>query len=329
MKIMTKKYSILFFILVFGLWGSFASAQVRETDIVLSISPQYPGSNQNVSAALNSYVINLDKANISWSVNGQEMATGVGKKSFFFKTGNVGSPVLLSAAIETIDKQNLSKMMTIAPADADVLWEAYDSYTPPFYKGKTLVPSQGTFKVVAIPNLVTANGKVNINNLSYVWAQDGKTKLDSSGWGKNYFIFQNSYLDRGNTVNVKISDISGSINTSGKIVLNTGSPKILFYRNDPTLGVKWDEVLSDGFKINPNGESIIVEPYFFSPKDISSPDLTFNWSLNGQKIQTPDPKNILSIKPEAGKSGTTIIGIAINNISTLFQSLSKQISVSF
>ncbi|MFA5095532.1 MAG: hypothetical protein WC447_02655 [Candidatus Paceibacterota bacterium] len=326
---MAKKYSVLLFMLIFTLFGSFASAQVQDTDIVLNVSPQYPSPNQNTDATLNSYAINLDKANISWSVNGQEASAGIGKKSFSFKVGSAGSSTILSVIINTIDGETISKTLTLTPSGVDILWEAPDSYTPPFYRGKALVPSQGTFKVVAIPNLVNQYGKVNINNLSYIWTKDGSAQSNSSGWGKNYFIFQNSYLDKGNVVEVKVSDITGSTNASGKITLSTANPKILFYRNDPLLGVQWETALSDGFKINSDGEIFIVEPYFFSPKNINSSDLVFDWSLNGEKIQTPDPKNILSIKPEAGQSGSALIKVAINNVNTLFQSMTKQISVSF
>jgi hypothetical protein len=326
---MQKKYLILVLVFTIALAGFFAHAQVRDTDIILSISPQYPSPNQDTGATLSSHSINLDKANISWSVNGQEASVGIGKKSFSFKTGDAGSSTVLSATIDTVDGQSLSKTMTITGAGVDMLWEAHDVYTPPFYKGKTLVPSQGGFKVVAIPNLTNQYGNVNANNLAYAWTKDGNPDPDSSGWGKNYFIFQNSYLDKGNDVEVTVSDITGSTNASGKITLNTANPKILFYENDPVLGVKWGSALSDGFKINSTGETINVAPYFFSPKDISSPDLTFDWSLNGTTIQTPDPKNILSIKPEAGQSGNATINISINNINTLFQNLTKQITVSF
>ena len=315
--------------LIFALSGSFAYAQVRETDIVLSVSPQYPGPNQNVNATLGSYAIDLNKANISWSVNDEELSNGIGKKNFSFRTGPADSPTVLSVTIETIDGQNLSKSMTINPADVDMLWEAYDSYAPPFYKGKKLAGSQGTFKVVAIPNLVTAGGKVNINNLSYLWAEDGTNKPNSSGWGKNYFIFQNSYLEKENNVEVKISDISGNANASGKITLRTTSPRIVFYRSDPMFGIKWGEALSSGFSISSKGETIVAEPYFFSPKNINSPELVFNWFLNGTKIQIPDPKNVLSIKPEAGQEGNATIKLDIENTNTLFQSLSRQIDVSF
>src|SRR3989344_5789748 len=261
---MRKKYIILTLVLTTAFAGFFARAQVRDTDIVLSISPQYPSQNQSVNATLNSHSINLDKANIFWSVNDQETSGGIGKKSFSFKTEDTGSFTVLSVTIDTVDGQSISKTMTITPAELDMLWEAYDSYTPPFYKGKALVTSQGTLKIVAVPSIINQNGKVNINNLSYVWKKDSKTQSDSSGWGKNYFIFQNSYLDKGNIIEVKVSDISGGASASGKITLNTTNPKILFYQNDPALGVKWERTLNNGFTINPNGETLTVEPYFFS-----------------------------------------------------------------
>jgi hypothetical protein len=309
--------------------GFFAHAQVRDTDIVLSISPENPGSNQNVTATLSSYSIDLDKANISWSVNGQSSSMGIGKKTFFFETGSSGTPITLSAMIDTVDGQSVSKTETITPADVDMLWEADDAYSPPFYRGKTLVPSQGIFKVVAMPNLVSQSGKVDASNLSYAWTQDGDPQTDSSGWGKNYLIFQNSYLDKDNVIKVSVSDITGTTGAEGDITLNTTTPKILFYENDPLLGINWETALTDGFKINPNGETIVAAPYFFSPSDISSSDLTFDWSLNGQSINTPTPPNVLSVKPNPGQSGDATINLAVNNINTLFQSLSQQIQVSF
>ena len=326
---MIKRYSVLVFILTFTFFGFFANAQLRDTDIVLDLSPQYPNPNQDVNAILSSHTINLNKVNISWSVNDQEASVGIGKKSFSFKMGNLGLPTVLSATIETIDGQNILKTITITPANVDMLWEAYDSYTPPFYKGKALAPSQGTFKVVAMPNLINQSGKVNMSNLSYIWKKDGKVQSDSSGWGKNYFIFQNSYLDKENVAEVKASDISGETNASGKIILRTISPKIVFYKNDPLLGVKWETALNNGFAINSNVETITTEPYFFSPKNINLSDLTFDWFLSGEKIQTPTPKNTISIKPEVGQSGGATIKVVINNINTLFQSMTKQINVSF
>src|SRR3989339_156305 len=300
---MERKYLILILILFTVFAGSSTGAQVRDTDIVLSIFPQYPGPNQDVNAVLNSYVTDLDKANISWFMDNQEASTGIGKKSFSFRTGTSGVSSNLSAMIDTIDGQSVVKTINITTAGVDLLWEAYDSYTPPFYKGKALVPSQGAFKVIAIPSLTTQNGNINMNNLSYAWTKDGKLQTNSSGWGKNYFTFQNSYLDKNNEVKVVVSDITGSMNASGNIILKTANPKIIFYKNDPSLGTLWQGALNNGFTVSPDGETFVAEPYFFSPKNIDSSNLSIDWFLNGEKTQAPGRKNILAIRPEGGQSG--------------------------
>lgn len=326
---MLKKSLIIIPILFFSVFVFSAGAQVRNTDVVLSLSPEYPGANQNVTAILSSHVADLNKANISWSLDGQTVISGIGKKSYSFKTGTAGSTISVSAVIDTVDGQSFSKKTTLSIADMDLLWEADDAYTPPFYRGKALAPSQGKFKIVAMPNLFSLGQKVNSNNLSYVWKLDGNAQSDSSGWGKNYFIFSNSYLDRGNTVEVKVSDITGGTNTSGKIDLKTYNPKIVFYKDDPSLGVLWQNTLYNGFQIDKGGETIDAEPYFFSPNDLSSSDLAFTWSINGQKIATPDTKNILAVKPEDGQTGSSAIKLLVENTATLFQSISKELNVSF
>lgn len=317
-------------ILVFALsFAFFAQAQVRSTDITLEISPQYPMPNQSVLATLGSYSTDLNKAQISWSKNGVLSSQAVGKKTFSFNMGPLGSSLAIEARIETPDGQSVVKTIVVSPAEVDMLYEAYDVYTPPFYRGRALVPTEGTFKVVAMPNLMTAFGKASAANLSYNWTMDNNPEPDSSGWGKNYLLVKNSYLDRSNDVEVTASDALGSTNATGSISLKTDNPKIIFYRYDPAFGVKYEQAIADGFVISQAGETLVAEPYFFSPKNINSPDLSINWSLNGENIETPSPKNILSIKPDAGQSGVAIIKVAVNNTKTLFQSLEKQINVAF
>ncbi len=323
------KKSIIVTVILFGAFYGTAFAQVQNTDVALTINPTYPAPNQSVNATLSSFAVNLDKANISWSMNNKETLSGIGKKTFSFNTGDVGSSSVLSVRMNTLDGQNIVKTITITPTEVDMLWEAPDSYVPPFYKGKALVPSQGTFKVVAMPNLMTSIGKSSASNLSYTWTKDGNGQPNSSGWGKSYFIFKNNYLEKSNNIEVAISDITGNTSVSGSINLRTSIPKIIFYEKDLSLGTKWENSLGNFFTINPNGEILVAEPYFFSPKDITSDNLVFDWSLNGAPLQTPDPKNILSIKPESGKSGSAKINISVKNIQTLFQSLEKEINMNF
>ncbi len=326
---MKNKYLILTLSLVFALFGVSVHAQINSADILMNINPLNPSPNQNVTVTLSSYALDLNKANIAWSLNNQEKIVGIGKKVFSFTTEAVGVVVAIEARINTFDGQSVVKRALITPAEVDMLWQAVDSYAPPFYRGKTFVSSEGNFKVVALPNLNTVGGKANANNLSYGWRKDDNAQSEASGWGKNYLLIKNSYLDRDNSAEVTVSDISGGANATGSITLQTSAPKIIFYRYDPALGIRYEKALGDGAVINKNGETIVAEPYFFSAKDINFSELDFTWSINDSAIATPSSKNILSIKPEGGKSGTALIKVAINNARTLFQSLEKEINVSF
>ena len=98
---MAGRYFIL--IMILSLMGPMAYAQVRDTDIVLSLSPQYPSSNQNVTATLSSYTTDLNKALIVWSINNQEASEGVGKKSFYFTTESSDTLITLTASINTVN----------------------------------------------------------------------------------------------------------------------------------------------------------------------------------------------------------------------------------
>jgi hypothetical protein len=290
--------------------------------VVLTINPEYPKAGESVTASVSTFTADLDNAQISWILNGETMLTGVGKKNFSFTVGNSGFQTTLEVQIETLTGSLVNKKIVIAPSDIDMLWQAYNTYTPPFYKGKTLASNEGQIKVVAIPSIQ------NLAGYSYTWRQDDKSKQDSSGYGKNSYVYQNSFLDDSNTVEVAVSDILGNSIGSGTISINPGSPKIIFYKKDQILGTNWGNSITDGYTLNKDGDTIVAEPYFFSLGDLNSSGYDFNWFLNGEQTTTPSPPNTLSIKPE-GSSGTATIKVIINNTKTLFQSMTKEINVNF
>lgn len=323
---MRTKVSILIFFMLFAF---IAHAEVRESDIILSTSPKYPSPNQHVTATISTNATDLNKANISWSIGGKEIISAIGKKTFIFDMGSIGESISIQAKIDTVDGQSITKNILSTPAEVDMLWEGDDSYVPPFYKGKTLVSEEGTFKVVAIPNMTTKYGHMTPENLSYAWTKDNSGQPNDSGWGKNYLIFKNSFLDDKNVIEVTASDLSGDTSTVGKITLSTTNPEIVFYKNDLKLGILYNNTIGDGFNLDTGGATFIAEPYFFSPKNIDSPNLNFDWVINGSQTSTPTPKNVLSIKPNPNESGTAKIRLTITNIKTLSQTLTKEFNVNF
>lgn len=319
---MKKKSLILFFALICMFFAFSANAQIKSDDISLTINPKQPNPNETVFATLASYSIDLNKTLISWSLDGQTVFQGVGQKTFSFKTSDSGIQTVINAKIDMTDGSSVNKQQIINPATIDVLWEAVDSYVPPFYKGKALIPSEGAVKVVALLNSDRSASS------SYSWKLDGKSKVDSSGYGKSAYVFKKSYLDKINKIEVSASSLMGDAFGTGKIEIENANPKILFYKKDPYLGTIWSETLKNSFTINPAGEILVVEPYFVSPKNLSSSDLKLDWEIAGSVISTPNIKNELSIKPES-KNGTSTIKVTVENIKSMFLKASEKINVNF
>ena len=318
-----KKQLILITILIFSFFAFFCFAQTQSADITLQINPQYPKPNQDVTASLSSFSADLNRANIAWSLNGQPAIKNVGQKTFSFTVGSTGTQTTVAVEIMTSDGSIIDKSLTLTPNDIDLVWEAQNAYTPPFYEGKAIAPSEGIFKITALTS--SNNGE----KYSYNWKQDGTNMPDSSGYGKNSYSFKNSYLELNNTVSVSVSDLYGNNLGTGTINTKPGLPKILFYKKDPTLGTQWQNSLTDGFNINPNGETLVAEPYFFTPRNLNSGNLKFTWTLGGTQIDTPSTPNEISLKPTSGQSGSSTINLSVENVKTLFLSLTKTLNVNF
>lgn len=326
---MAKFYTILIFLIFLLTPSCFSYAQVQNSDVVLVIDPSYPTRGENVSAVISSKSLNLDKAMLAWYINGVEMLRGIGKKTFSFITDKDKSESILSVVIDTVDGQTISKNITVSSGDVELLYESPSSYVPLFYKGKALNARQAEIKVSAIPNISNQSGKINQNNLSYSWIKNGTLQTSASGWGKNYFSFFPSYLDKENEIEVKVSDITGNLNAYKKIIIGSYEPRILFYENHPSYGIKLEQALQNNFKVNQTGISIIAEPYFFSPENFLVSNFDFKWFLGGDKITSLTKKNMISIKPTEGEAGSTSLRVLVENKDTIFQSSEKNINVSF
>lgn len=326
-KNLEKLKIVLILVLVLYPFSSFA--QIRAGDIVLSISPENPKENEQITATLTSYATNLNISYISWLTNDSLITEGVGKRTFVFNAGELNTDITLTARINTTAGDSIIKNITITPTEIDLLWEATDSYVPPFYKGKTLVASEGSYKVVAIPNVYSLGQKLNSKNLSYTWKRDGSVAQSYSGWGKDYFIFKNTYLEKENKIEVSAIDILGKVKPVGETVLTTYNPKIVFYKKDPEFGIDLKNGILNTYELGEGSTTLVATPYFFSPKNIKTNDLKFEWSIDDEKISTPENKNEINLRGEEGENGTSVIKLLINNTKTLFQELETSINVNF
>src|SRR5690606_39124133 len=100
-------------------------------------------------------------------------------------TGNSGDVTDITAVIE-IEGQVFRKELRFAPSQIDLLWEATDAYTPPFYKGKALPIQQSELRVTAIPETFLIE-PTDAPNLVYYWDRNYSRDVAKSGFGKQSY----------------------------------------------------------------------------------------------------------------------------------------------
>jgi hypothetical protein len=306
-------------------FGSTVHAQfIGNNDVTVTITPANPGPLEDTAISLSSLTTDLNVADIQWTTGGHTVLSGTGKATYAFKTGLVGTTTTITATISIPGVPAITKTISIAPGEADILWEATDSYVPPFYKGKALLSSEGMIKIVAIPNIKNAGGAaLKPGDFTYNWSHNYNNDQAASGYGKNYYSFRNSYLNDQEQVTVDLASISGNYRATKNISLVPTAPNVLVYQNDPSIGIKYQRAIKGDsyFSVGPSGVSLIAEPYYFSPKNAVSSDLQYTWTVNGGDIPTPAIKNIFSIKP--AQNGIAELGVAVSNVKKIFQTASR------
>jgi len=324
---MKFKFLILF-VAIFGIFSTSVALAISPSSIFVNLAPNNPAPYENTTITLSSYAANLDSVTISWFVNGNSALSGIGKKSFSLTTGAAGVEIKVEARIFLPDGE-INRNITIRPGVLVLLWQATDSYVPPFYKGKAMPTSEGEIKIVAMPETKVAGSVVSSKNMIYQWKKDYTNMQGGSGYGKNFFTFSNDYLDTSNNVSVVASTIDQKYSSEANINVGTTTPKMVFYRNDATLGTIWERALDDTHQIQ-NDEKILAIPYFMSPLDLDRPEFTWSWYINDALVNIGSyPQNLIPLKTVEGTSGISKLRVNIENSDKLFGTASKEINIAF
>ncbi len=174
---------------------------VSPSVIEVKLTPENPSPNENTRITLSSYLSNLDNVLISWFVNGKKVSSGIGEKSL-----SVNAPAALSEttvrALVALPDGEIEKKVLIRPSVMVLLWQALDSYVPPFYRGKALPSIGSEIKVVAMPEIKNKTRTVNPRNMTYAWKNNYTNDAEGSGYGKNFFVYTNDYLESSDNIGV-------------------------------------------------------------------------------------------------------------------------------
>lgn len=288
-----------------------------ETPLFIKIIPESPEPGSEVRAELVSYNSDLDLANITWTLDGKTIASGVGVKQVSFTSAKAGSKNLLKATAIDEGGQKFQSSAIIRPASVTLLVES-KSHVPPWYKGAALPSADGRILVTAMPEFYSGKTKLSPASLIYEWRVDGEVKRELSGRGK-----QNISASTPNglrEIEVKVSSADGTFKQTGFVSLRGIIPEILFYERSSSGLITSKSIKTK--TVSP-GTKFEVEaiPFFIN---YSSPsDLKYSWKQNGDGISPLSGRSqALSVEAMQGSSGQSAqIEVAITNVKNIFENV--------
>jgi len=296
-------------------------------NLEVKIAPQHPEPGQNVSIRIASYLTDLNRAHIYWYVDDILTESGVGRNKFEFNVGDAGNISNVDIVIKTVDGYRVDKRITFNPAGLDILWEA-DTYTPPFYRGKSLASPKSFLKIVAVPYFnKTGIGKIGDDKLIYTWKKDGKIVRDASGYGKNVFYVDGPKPYGNVDVEVLVSSFDGSIKSAKKAQVKLSDPAIIFYKDNPIVGIEYANAIGKEFDLSEQELTVKAEPYFFSNADIFESNISYKWSLNNKDVKNNDKK--ITFRQDESMGGVSKVSLGANNLARTFQMAAKSFILNF
>ena len=266
-------------------------------ELSLSISPQYPRPYDTVTVTVGSTQLDLASGIISITVNGKVVSEG--ERSATFTLGGPGVKTTIQATVkDALGTHSVSR--TITPADVALVLEP-TSTVPPFYKGAKLVASEGSLRLIALPNFQTAGGTaIAPQSLSYTWKFGDKILEAQSGVGKNVLVATAPVRYRDARITVTVTNADKSLVAQATTLISPVDPVIRMYRNDPLAGVDFSSALSGSFVLPSDEETFRAVPYYYA----SSPTLA--WTLNGTDSGSDAD---LTVRTTGATKGTALLGV--------------------
>ncbi len=312
-------YRIFFLMVFLGLsFVTPTSAQFGDTslasDISISAIPSNPQPLEPTILEVKSYSVDLNQANIAWRYNGKIVSSGIGRTRINIIAPEANSAGLITATVSGVGFATSTTALDIRTAKIDLLWEAADSYTPPFYKGKALFSNGSAIPARSAPK-----------NISFEWSRNDSVDLSVSGYNKNSITFRNETLKQQERVSV-VAD-SGLFRGTNSLIITPTKPQIVLYQKQEGF-IDYNNGRLSSIATSAPGVTLRFEPYFFSTPQGIDRNLTFEIRNNDNQLYGDKVQNEISLsRPVNG--GESTIQVGVGTIVYSLQNALRQFSILF
>lgn len=284
------------------------AAQV-ERSFEFEMNPMFPEAGDTVTIFAETFSFDISRANTTWRVNGNTVASGKGIKSIEITLGEVGETTNISFSA-TRGGETISHTTSITPSVIDLIVEP-NTYTPPLYKGRALPTHEAPIRAVAMPFF--SNG-YDADELIYTWRVNGQVQGSKSGTGKNVLETTAAPVTRRTEIRVDVESPDGRIQARKVVSLKTQQPEVLLYANNPLLGLSTATILANTSELNEEEVTINAEPFYVPGLYRDALPINYIWKLNGKTVESTntDPGTI-TLRQAGNGRGKAQVSVSIEH----------------
>jgi len=303
-----KRYFLILYLLLSLTIGGVVNAQV--TAVSLDVTPENADVGEIVTITASSYSEDLTRSVFTWTANDKVVKKGAGVSSISFRKTNTVPVVVVGVSIILTNGQTIQQSVEITNQSVDLLWEAIDTYTPPFYAGKALPITESSVRFSPILARGSKFGSSGNKNNIYTWTRGNEVAGSASGTGRESFPIVMDYLLDKEQIGVRVEGIVNRSITTTDIELKPFEPKILFYKENINGFIEWNNTISNGYTPTKT-TTIVAAPYFLTPKKLNG--VSFTWNKDSGVTST---SNKTTITPGSNENQT--LNITAENVNTFF-----------
>lgn len=298
---------------------------LSKSALTIKLTPQYPTPGSQVTAELSSLNIDIDKANITWVVDGKTILKGSGEKKITFIAASRGSSNKISASATDLSGKTTSAFVTLRPQNIDFLVQT-GSRVPYWYKGASLPSTGSRVTVTAMPDFVIGATAISPSSLYYDWRVDNKIRKDLSGKGKRTVSFISEGQGFPKQLELKASSLDGSIAHKSIFAVEANPQEILFYEKGDSSS-PFSQAISKKTMSANDKIKIQAVPFYLNYSNPS--DLQYEWANYGKPSNPVEGEpSTIEIEAAPGSEGMSVVfSILITNTKNLLQKISNTIYV--
>lgn len=293
--------------------------------LTLTYSPANIKPGDRVTIRIQDYGKPVDFSLINWYVDGVLFSSGVGIKSIAFNVGESGTVSTVYAEVATsLGSIERTAPVVLGSSYIDILWEAIDAKTHPFYKGKALPSWDTIIKAYAVPQAYNTTGQQTPSSaFVYTWKKNQRaTDLSpQSGYGKDSVYVLADFARKQHAVGVDISHAGSGLTSFNSVSVKLHDPETLLYEKHPLQGVIFERVLPQQVSQPRSSGSLRVVAYPFGMDARNRGDVIFNWKLNGRALNNTNAMRTGEIPlASSERSGISTILVEAKNEAKPLQS---------